>query len=172
MFKCCVYYAVLFMAFFLLSSCTGVDTQKQGPFVHRNPTLEFKKQFFLKTYHFVPGDDLDSLFINTLQHERKRLQSLPMETFEGKRNIGKRITYLEKHISDRSIWPYYMEWMASFDGEHGMMRGYFIYWLMYSDNVSYKDFKDFVSVFHSSCSITPKDYYMRAVLEYYFLNKE
>lgn len=168
-------YVLLFLWIVLLSSCSVVNNQNAGNSEYKknagnseyeNLNLSLKKQFFLKKFNFVPDANFEHLFIDEMHLERARIQSLPIQSFTNNRNIERSITYLEKHISNRSIWPYYIEWMSSFDGEHGYLFEYFIYWLMYSDNVSYKDYSDFISELYAFNSRISSEQSMRNVTDY------
>lgn len=142
--------AVIVAAMLPLSSCTVIDAERTSCPGQADSPLALKKAAFQEMFGLVPGTDFERHFIDMMPRERERLQSLPIRTFEDNPHLEKNIVYLEKHLSDRAIWPYYIKWMNSLDGEHGYLELYFIYWLMYSDMVGCEDFRDFAAACYAS----------------------
>ena len=133
-----------------VSSCTVIEAESTSCPAPADSPLARKKAAFQEMFGFVPGADFERHFIDMIPRVRERLRSLPIRTFEDNPQLEKRIVYLEKHLSDRAIWPYYIKWMNSLDGEHGYLELYFIYWLMYSDMVGCEDFRDFAAACYAS----------------------
>ena len=160
--------AVIVAAMLPLSSCTVIDAERTSCPAPADSPLARKKEAFQDRFCYVPGEDFERHFIDMMPRERTRLQSLPIRTFEDNPHLERCIVYLEKHLSDRAIWPYYIKWMNNLDGEHGYLEEYYICWLMYSDMVGYEDFRDFAAACYASDERLPyeRQLSMRAITEH------